>query len=52
MGTTSNYSICYEPIQRLYRNAVVQHARTVLSEAFPDWQGPSEIRTHDPFLGN
>lgn len=32
----SNYTICYEPIQRIYRNVVVTAARRLLNEAFPD----------------
>lgn len=35
----SNYAICYEPIQRIYRNAVVTAARRALKEAFADDSG-------------
>jgi tetratricopeptide (TPR) repeat protein len=38
MAQLSRYGICYEAIQRVYRNAVVGHARRVLPEAYPDWQ--------------
>jgi tetratricopeptide (TPR) repeat protein len=38
MMSQSNYSVCYEPIQRIYRNAVVRSARRALSAAYPDWQ--------------
>lgn len=33
---SSNLTICYEAIQRVYRNAVVRHAREHLTSAFPD----------------
>ena len=36
METISNYGQCYEPIQRIYRNAVVAEARRRLQGAFPD----------------
>jgi tetratricopeptide (TPR) repeat protein len=32
----SNSAICYEATQRIYRNAVVRHIRSVFSKKFPD----------------
>ncbi len=33
--TLSNFGICYEGIQRVYRNAIVRHLRTKLTAEFP-----------------
>lgn len=38
MQQMSNLTVCYEAIQRVYRNAVVRHLRNTLTESFPeDW---------------
>jgi hypothetical protein len=36
MMDISNCAICYEATQRIYRNAVVSHIRTVFQEKFPN----------------
>ena len=35
MTSLSNYTICYEAIQRIYRNAVLKHLRDTLKVAYP-----------------
>jgi pimeloyl-ACP methyl ester carboxylesterase len=34
----SRYGICYEAVQRVYRNAVLTHARQVLPATYSDWE--------------